>query len=88
MRPIQWHLKNYRRIQESLEKAIPIPKSLSPNLKWRFQEANILQGQPQDPLSHALQIFRDASREGWGTHLGDLTTRGTWSLPESRLHIN
>ena len=40
------------------------------------------------PLKHALQIFTDASSEGWGAHLDDHTARGTWSVPESKLHIN
>ena len=35
-----------------------------------------------------LQIFTDASIEGWGTHLDEHTARGTWSLPESKLHLN
>ena len=26
--------------------------------------------------------------EGWGPHLGDCTTKGIWSQPESMLHIN
>ena len=26
--------------------------------------------------------------EGWGAHLGDFTASRSWSLPESRLHIN
>ena len=30
MRPIQWHLKNNWRVPESLEKVIPVPKSLHP----------------------------------------------------------
>ena len=34
------------------------------------------------------QIFTDASKEGWGAHLGDFTARGVWSVPESHLHIN
>ena len=33
MRPIQWHFKNNWRVPESLEKVIPIPKSLHPHLK-------------------------------------------------------
>ena len=37
---------------------------------------------------HALQIFTDASKEGWGSHLDEYTARGTWSLPESNLHKN
>ena len=48
----------------------------------------MIQGQPLHPLKHTLQLFTDASREGWGTHLSDHTARGTWSLPESKLHIN
>ena len=48
----------------------------------------MLQGQPLHPLKHALQLFTDTSKEGWGSHLSDHTARGTWSLPESKLHIN
>ena len=40
------------------------------------------------PNKHALQIFTDTSTEGWGAHLNERTARGTWSLPESKLHIN
>ena len=35
------------------------------------------------PSKHALQIFTDASKEGWGSHLDEHTARGTWSLPEA-----
>ena len=88
MRPIQWHLKNNWRVPESLEKVIPVPKSLHPHLRWWLEESNVLLGQPLHPQKHALQIFTDASNEGWGAHLDDHTARGTWSLPESKLHIN
>ena len=33
-------------------------------------------------------IFTDASEQGWGAHLGDITTGGRWSEVESILHIN
>ena len=39
MRPIQWHLKNNWRIPESLEKFIPIPRSLHPHLQWWLEQA-------------------------------------------------
>ena len=48
----------------------------------------MLLGQPLHSLKHALQIFTDTSKEGWGAHLDEHTARGTWSLPESKLHIN
>ena len=68
MRPIQWHLKNHWRVPESLEKIIPLPRSLHPHLQWWLEEDNVLQGQPLHPIKHALQIFTDASKEGWGAH--------------------
>ena len=88
MRPIHWHLKNNWRVPESLEKVIPIPRSLHPHLKWWLEESNVLPGQPLHPLKHALQIFTDVSKEGWGAHLNESTARGTWSVPESKLDIN
>ena len=47
----------------------------------------MLTGQPLHPIKHALQIFTDASIEGWGAHLNEHTARGTWSLPGSKLLI-
>ena len=88
MRLIQWHLKNNWRVPESLEKVIPLPRSLHPHLQWWLEESNVLTGQPLHPIKHALQIFTDASKEGWGAHLNELTARGSWSVPESKLHIN
>ena len=88
MRPLQWHLKNNWRVPESLEKVIPLPRSLHPHLQWWLEESNVLQGQPLHPIKHALQIFTDASKEGWGADLNELTARGSWSVPESKLHIN
>ena len=76
MRPIPWHLKNNWRVPESLEKVIPVPRLLHPHLKWWLEESN------------ALQIFTDPLKEGWGAHLNERTARGTWSVPESKLHIN
>ena len=88
MRPIQWHLKNNWRVPETMEKAIPIPKSLHPHLKWWLEESNVITGQSLHQLKHALQISTDASKEGWGSHLNEHMARGSWSLPESKLHIN
>ena len=88
MRLIQWHHKNNWRVPESLEKVIPIPRSLHPHLQWWLKEDNVLTGQPLHPIKHAVQIFTDASIEGWGAHFDRHTARGTWSLPGRKLHIN
>ena len=88
MRPIQWHLKRHWRVPESLEKIIPIPSSLHVHLRWWLDPTKVLSGQPLHPLRHALQLFTDASNEGWGAHLGDYMAKGVWSESESALHIN
>ena len=67
---------------------IPIPRSLHPHLQWWLKEDDVVTGQPLHPIKHALQIFTDASKEGWGAHLNKHTARGSWLLPESKLHIN
>ena len=69
MRPIQLHLKNNWRVPESLEKVIPIPRSLHPHLQWWLEEDNALTGQPLNPESNmhrnylavflALKEFQD-----------------------------
>ena len=85
MRPIQWHLKNNWRVPESLDKVIPVPRSLHPHLRWWLEESNVLPGQPLHPLKHALQIFTNASKEGWGAHLDEHTARG--NLVPSRKQV-
>ena len=85
MRPIQWHLKRHRRVPESLEKEIPVPKTLHPHLQWWTKEKNVLLGQPLHSLHHALQVFTDDSSKGWGAHLNDFTASSSWSV---RLQIN
>ena len=88
MRPIQWHLKKHWHAPESLEKVIPIPSSLHVHLRWWLDPAKVLSGQHLHPLRHALQLFTDASNEGWGAHLGDYMAKGVWLESESALHIN
>ena len=37
---------------------------------------------------HSIQLFTDASNEGWGTHLEQTSAKALWSDREKRLHIN
>ena len=64
MRPIQWHLKNNWRVPESLEKIIPLPRSLHPHLQWWLEEDNVLQGQPTTTPSKtcSADIYRRIKR--------------------------
>ena len=66
-------------------KGDPRPRSLHPHLQWWLKENNALTGQPLHPIKHALQIFTDASIEGWGAHLDEHLAGATWSPPGSKL---
>ena len=49
---------------------------------------NVMIGADLHPKDHSIQLFTDASNEGWGAHLNQCSTKGLWSEGEKRLHIN
>ena len=49
---------------------------------------NVMKGSDLHPKDHSIQLFTDASNEGWGAHLEQTSTKGLWSDREKRLHIN
>ena len=88
MRLIQWHLKNNWRVPESLEKGDPSPLVPAPPFAMVAEGRQCTYRPTITRNKHALQIFTDASIEGWGAHLNEHTAGGTGSLPGSKLHIN
>ena len=50
--------------------------------------SNVMKGADLHPKDHGIQLFTDASNEGWGAHLDQNSTKGLWSDQEKRLHIN
>ena len=48
----------------------------------------MLIGCPLHAEEQNLLLFTDASFNGWGAHLGDLTASGMWSDTETNLHVN
>ena len=87
MRPIQWHLKNNWRVPESLEKVIPIPRSLHPYLQWWLKADNVLTGQPLHPKNLICKYLQMHQKKGFSLKYKH-TARESWSLSESKLIIN
>ena len=50
--------------------------------------SNVMKGADLHPKDHSIQLFTDASNEGWGAHLDQSSTKGLWSHWEKRLDIN
>ena len=79
IRPFQFHLKEHWRFPQS---------TISVHLEWWQNPTNVMKGTDLHPKDHSIQLFTDASNEGWGTHLEQTSTKGLWSDWGKRLHIN
>ena len=55
--------------------------------RWQ-NPANMMKGSDLHPKDHSIQLFTDASNEGWSAPIDQSSTKGLWSDQEKRLHIN
>ena len=88
MRPFQFHLKEHWRYPQSLDNLLPWTEAIAAHLDWWQNPSNVMKGADLYPKDHSIQLFTDASNEGWGAHLDQNSTKGLWSDREKRLHIN
>ena len=88
MRPFQWYLKTHWQYPQSLDLKIPVSNLLKSFLQWWKNPKNLEKGCPLHPQEHNTLIFTDASNQGWGAHLENLTVSGNWTDQEKLLHIN
>ena len=59
------------------------------NLLRRWEDPRFLtSGIPLRTFHAEFTIFTDASRQGWGAHMGDSQISGTWTHTDHKLHIN
>ena len=87
MRPFQFHLEEHWRYPQSLHNLLPWTEAIAAHLDWWQNPSNVMKGADLHPKDHSIQLFSDASNEGWGAHLDQNSTKGLWSDREKRLHI-
>ena len=87
MRPLQYHL-NRCWDRESQKALIPVPPDLRPYLTWWLAPQRLSRGFSLQKENPALQLYSDASREGWGATIEGIHLSGKWSLQDKRHHIN
>ena len=87
MRPFQFHLKKHWRYPQSLDSLLPWSQTISAHLGWWQNPTNVMKGADLNPQDHSIQIFTDASNEGWATHL-EQALQKVCGHTEKRLHIN
>ena len=83
-RPFQFHLKEHWRYPQSLDSLLPWTETISAHLDWWQNPTNVMRGAELHPKDHSIQLFTDASNEGWGAHLEQTSTRGLWSDREKK----
>ena len=79
MRPFQFHLKEHWRYPQSLDSLLPWTEAISAHLDCWQNPTNVMRGADLHPKDHSIQLFTDASNEGWGAHLDQSSTKGLWS---------
>ena len=86
--PFQFHLKEHWRFPQSLDSFLPWTETISAHIEWWQNPTNVTKGADLHPKDHSIQLFTDASNEGWGAHLEQTSTKGLLSDREKRLHIH
>ena len=84
MRPFQFHLKEHWRYPQSLDNLLPWTEAIAAHLDWWQNPSNVMKGADLHPKDHSIQLFTDASHEGWGAHLDQNSTKGLWSDREKK----
>ena len=79
MRPLQVHFKEHWRFPQLLDTLLPWTETISAHLDWWQNPTNMMKGSDLHPKDHSIQLFTDASNEGWGTHLEQTSAKGLWS---------
>ena len=65
MRPFQFHLKEHWRYPQSLDSLLPWIEAIAAHLDWWQNPSNVMKGADLHPKDHSIQLFTDASNEGW-----------------------
>ena len=84
LRPFQFHLKEHWRYPQSLDNLLPWTETISAHLDWWQNPTNVMRGADLHPKDHSIQLFTDASNEGWGAHLEQTSAKGLWSDREKK----
>ena len=88
MRPIQWHLKKQLEGTRITRKGDPNPQVPAPLFTMVAEGRRCIYRPTITPnKTWSANIYRCINRTV-GRSLDEHTARGTWSLPESKLHIN
>ena len=89
LRPLQFHLNSlWKGHRNNLWHPIPITQTCRTALSWWLNPQNVCQGVLWVTPPPTIHITSDASLEGFGAHMGELSYQGIWSPQQQTYHIN
>ena len=89
LRSIQFQLRqHWDQARDHKYRPVPVSADVLLDLIWWVDPQHLLAGVPLQQPEADLQLFTDASTQGWGAHMLDLQASGLWNPSESALHIN
>ena len=71
-------------ISSVTEQLLPWTEAIAAHLDWWQNPSNVMKGADLHPKDHSIQLFTDASNEGWGAHLDQNSTKDLWSDREKK----
>ena len=88
-RPIQFSFRNrWDRVRRSLVQRIAVLPIDRVRLQWWARRSNVMSGRSLRPFQTDLMLLTDASKSGWGAHMGSLSVSGVWPNPWRHFAIN
>ena len=89
LRSLQFQLRcHWSQATDSKWTPVPLSADVLLDLIWWVDPQHLLAGVPFTQPDADVQLFSDASTQGWGAHLLHLRASGLWSPQETMLHIN
>jgi len=88
-RPIQFHLmENWTQGVDNPQDIVQFPPHLDQYLRWWLDKLTEAEGVPLVHPPFTVRMWTDASKTGWGAHVGKKLYQGDWDSEESDLPIN
>ena len=89
VRPIQLAFQDLWSQKEGDQRQLlPVSREVKQALQWWTVEDNVRSGVPLQEPKPEIQVFTDASLDGWGGHLDFQVAQGSWDPHQRKLHIN
>ena len=67
---------------------VPVWGESLEDIRWWLDPKNFFRGAPLHPPDPQVTVFMNASKEGWGAHVGQRKMFGYWSSSETSVNIN